>query len=365
MIFLLLLIGYVILQFLVLIWMVKFRWKAFSPQSASPPSVSILISCRNEEKLLPQLLRSLDGLHYSGEWDIWIADDQSSDDTGQIIQSWCARSAHRNFVSISTEEAGSYHTNGKANALAILCKQAKGDLLFFTDADCEVPHTWIESAGRSFPKDLGMMIGITRVKADSVFGRFQEVDWWHTLGIVKVLNDLGLGLTGLGNNMVVSRHALEKSGGFENLPDSLTEDLALCRSLLDHGFAVGQQVDSSVLVTTKAEERLSSFLAQRKRWLSGVVTLPFSYQFLLALELLFYPAVLCLIWIAPGWGMLLWAVKVAVQSFFLAFFARKTAQKLDWPYVLGFDFYQIFTASLTILYYFWPGKIEWKGRKYP
>ena len=56
-----------------------------------PPSVSVLISARNEEANLSALLESLLKQDYQGDWDIWIANDRSTDNTQNILESYAEK----------------------------------------------------------------------------------------------------------------------------------------------------------------------------------------------------------------------------------------------------------------------------------
>ncbi|MDN3203036.1 glycosyltransferase [Algoriphagus sediminis] len=356
---------YASFQFLVLIFLLHFFWKNHHTEDKNPKRVSVLVTSRNEEVHLPQLLKSLEELDYPAEQiDFWMADDQSKDSTATILKNWCDKVQNRNFVAISESENGIYHGNGKSNALAILSKKAKGEIFFFTDADCVVPKTWILEGVSAIGDEMDMLLGVTQVRSKTLFGKLQEVDWWHTLGIVKVTSDMGLSLTGLGNNMLVRRESIKACGGFEGLSDSLTEDLALSQKILKNRGKIGQQVSAEILAYTKAEENWSDFLRQRKRWLSGVVTLPWYIQFLLGLELLFYPAIIGLVLISPFYGISLWVLKIFLQSIYLISFASKAGRKIPPMYLFLFDFYQLFTGLISIIYYFWPSKIVWKSRKY-
>lgn len=366
MIWLCLLPGLVIIQYVVLVLLVKKNWKGHGKPKAFLPEVSILLAARNEEKDLPDLLRSFDQLDYPAEkLQVLIADDRSTDSTGQIISDWVARSKNRALISIREEQVGLFQKNGKANALSILSQEAKGTFFFFTDADCEVPSSWIKEGIGCFESNTGLLIGITQVKGDGFLAKMQGLDWWNTLGIVKVVTDLGLPTTGLGNNMVISREAYEASGGFEHIPFSVTEDLEISKSIRAAGFKIRHQVSEKFLNKTKAEKNWTALLRQRKRWMAGAMTLSFSWKVLLSFQFLVFPALLCLIALNWKLGVGIWSLKILFQALFLSVFSRKSGQKIGLGPLIAFDFYQIWNLSLTILYYFWPGQIEWKARKYP
>ncbi|MCU0400595.1 MAG: glycosyltransferase [Algoriphagus sp.] len=354
-------------QYMLLLFLAKKNWKDHSKESEGLlPSVSILIAVRNEEKDLPRLLKSLERLDYPSEkLQILIADDQSEDRTPELLSTWAAHSKNRKIITVLPSQTGLFHPNGKANALSILARETQGDFFFFTDADCEVSSTWIREGVSCFGHGVGLVIGITQVRSGNLFEGMQEMDWWNTLGIVKVVTDLGLSTTGLGNNMAISKEAYFECGGFESIPFSLTEDLEISRAVRKSGFRQVHQVSPRMLITTKAEATWRDLLRQRKRWMHGVMSLSIGWKFLLGFQFLFYPLIVVLLFLIPSVGLGLWGVKVFFQSLFLHKIASYTNQKLRAYTLVIFDFYQILALSLTILYYFWPVQTEWKTRKYP
>jgi cellulose synthase/poly-beta-1,6-N-acetylglucosamine synthase-like glycosyltransferase len=355
-----------LVQYLILLGLQRFNWKNHASKEALLPIVSVLIAARNEEKYLPLLLKSLEKLDYPENLlQILLADDQSTDATGQIAGDWIINGPNRKVFSLKAEHIGLFHPNGKANALAILGKEADGEFLFFTDADCEVPPSWIREGIASFGPNTGLVLGITQVKSSNWFEKMQELDWWNTLGIIKTVTDLGLPATGLGNNMVIRREAYEQSGGFGGLAFSLTEDLEICRAVSKSGFEIRHQVSEDFLVKTKPEPRIADLLRQRKRWMGGVVTLSFSWKILLVLQFLYFPAVIFLLALNWKLGLVFLVAKSFLQGLFLSFFAKKSGQKLGVLALALVDIYQLLSLSLTILYYFWPGQTQWKARNYP
>ena len=360
-------VGLLLCQFVIALIRVKFFWKNHQkklPQEL--PLVSVLVAVRNEETDLPVLLRSFNQLDYPIERiQFLFADDQSSDRTTDILEDWCAENINGSFLTINSSQTALYNKNGKANALAILDEKATGDYYFFTDADCEVNPNWIREGIGAFDGNVGLVIGITQVKAASWMEKFQEIDWWLTLGFVKVATDLTIKTTGLGNNMVMSKEAYQRSGGFRKLPFCLTEDLEISRAIQREGFEIAHQLSPRMLAMTKSETSFRNLLNQRKRWMSGVMTLPFYWKLVLSLQVLYFVALIGLIVLQPSFGLSVGLAKILLQGMFLRRIARKAGAKISWKYVLVFDFYNFNTTVLTILYYFWPSKTKWKSRIYP
>jgi cellulose synthase/poly-beta-1,6-N-acetylglucosamine synthase-like glycosyltransferase len=334
-------VGLLIIQYLLLLLFLITGWKDHLIKTEELPKVSVLIAARNEEKELPKLLGSLERLNYPIEkLEILIGDDQSTDQTAVIIETWAREESNRKRISVESDSNDGIQRNGKANALAVL---------------------WILEGINCFGQEVGLVLGITQVKSRGWFEKMQEIDWWNTLGIVKIVTDLKLPSTGLGNNMVISRPAYMASGGFEKIPFSLTEDLEISKAIRKVGYSIRHQ---NFLVKTKAEKGLNALLQQRKRWMAGAMTLSSAWKILLGLQFLFFPAVLVLIALDWQFGLILFGSKIIIQSLFLVYFSKKAGQKIGTIPLLLFDFYQIGNLSLTILYYFWSGQTEWKSRKY-
>ena len=361
------LVGWILFQFFVALVRVNFFWKDHSKLDQGVlPSVSVLIAARNEANDLPDLLRSFDELDYPADRiQFLFADDQSSDATFAIIKDWCEAGLNRCLLSIELSETARYNANGKANALAILAEKATGDYFFFTDADCEVNPKWIREGVSCFGEQVGIVIGITQVKAVTWLGKFQEIDWWLTLGFVKIATDLSIQTTGLGNNMVLNKEAYQQSGGFKQLPFSLTEDLEISRAIQRKGYKLAHQISPEMLVMTKPESGFRDLLEQRKRWMSGVMSLPLYWRILLALQVIYFAAALVLIVQMPLFGFSLVWIKLLLQGVFLRATARKAGVQIRWGSLFVFDFYNMYTILLTIVYYFWPSKTKWKSRIYP
>ncbi|UZD24593.1 glycosyltransferase [Algoriphagus halophytocola] len=354
------------LQYVGMIFHLRYAWKDYSrPERGTCPKVSVLVAARNEEDDLPRLLQSFENLDYpQAQIEILIADDQSEDLTPVLLESWCAGHANREFVTVQSSESGKFHQNGKANALELLSHRATGDYYFFTDADCAANPQWIWEGVSCFTEKVGIVLGVTAVRGQGVRERLQRLEWWLTLAYVKVASDLRIPSTGLGNNMVISREAYEEAGGFAKLPFTLTEDLEISRAICAKGYQLVHQVSPFMLLQTKAEASLQKLLEQRKRWMAGVVTLPWYWQAVLGLQVLYFPALIYLTLTLPGLGLALAAFKMLAQAVFLLRFSAKAGGRINALEACFFDLYNFPVVLLTILYYFWPGQIKWKSRKY-
>lgn len=97
--------------------------------------ISVCIPARNEEKSIPQLLRSLleqDDHNYN----IHVLNDKSEDNTGNILLSFMADNPEKLFIHDGEEKPKGWL--GKPWACEQLGKAADGDILLFLDADTEL-----------------------------------------------------------------------------------------------------------------------------------------------------------------------------------------------------------------------------------
>ncbi len=98
---------------------------------ANAPSVSVVVAARNEERNIEAALQSLLRLDYS-KIEFIVVDDRSSDETGQILDRMAAQDQRLQIVYLTELPKGWL---GKTHALHVGAKQAKSELLLFTDAD--------------------------------------------------------------------------------------------------------------------------------------------------------------------------------------------------------------------------------------
>jgi chlorobactene glucosyltransferase len=111
------------------IWITR-RIRHHSPPAAFP-MVSVLIPARNEERSIASCVRSILAQDYPS-FEVLVLDDQSSDDTRAILESMAV--SHP-ALRILHGEPTSGNQVGKNWACSQLARQAKGELLLFTDAD--------------------------------------------------------------------------------------------------------------------------------------------------------------------------------------------------------------------------------------
>jgi cellulose synthase/poly-beta-1,6-N-acetylglucosamine synthase-like glycosyltransferase len=343
------------------------RKDAIPRESAKPQAdaagVSVIIPIHNEEKRMEGLLRTL--LVQSCRARIIFVDDRSTDKSPAMLAQFADEARKRGIdcrVITLSENPG---PNRKQFALSRGIAEAGGDYFLFTDGDCEVPPDWIRAmASRMRDEKTGAVIGPVFKKKTQrgFFFLYQCYD--HLVRYNYLAGAIGLGAAGggFGNNMIISRKALEKAGGYSAIPPSPTEDAALVSQIRKiSGYRVRAIAHIDAAVETGAEKSWGSFINQTLRWNNGGLFSPealtrFNYNLLmlvistgiLAIPLLpFFPA----LWPMPA-GVFIVVIEntIAIIALFRAKLPRKgILVKLG--YFLALLFTPVYFTLMTLMGY--------------
>ncbi len=338
------------------------------------PFVTLLVAARNEEENIRDLLVSIDALTYPKDrLQVLIGNDASADATAEVIQSFIQDKPWFEYFLISDnrEEAGysgMEKLKGKARVLAMLSHHAKGEFFFYTDADVELPSGWIERMLHSFGpsetaggKPVGVVVGITIVKPESVFAACQALEWLLAIYLMKLFCDLKIATTGMGNNMAVRSDAYRSVGGYEKIGFSIVEDFALYKAVIDDGYPFVQAFEPGVIAVTKPPRK---YFEQRKRWFRGgmesgsFLIVPIMIQ-ALALPFLFVVSFFS-VWLAAGIFIGVFVINMISGVNVL----KRLKQERLIPYLPVYTVYMFVFWFLQLLNYLLPTRLVWKGRAY-
>jgi cellulose synthase/poly-beta-1,6-N-acetylglucosamine synthase-like glycosyltransferase len=302
------------------------------PATDAGDTVSVLVPVRNEETRLAGLLESLARQDYPQAEFVFI-DDGSTDKTPELLKEFAASCPAAKIITLA-ENPG---PNRKQYALTRGIDAARGSLLLFTDADCELPPGWIGAmTERMADGRAALVIGPVFKKPDAVtearprsihttggnfFRQYQCFD--HAVRYMYLAASTGLGAAGggFGNNLIVRRTALDRIGGYGKVPPSATEDAALVSLIRAHsrggatpGMAVHAACGRGLWVFTKNEPGWKALVNQTLRWNNGGLFSPdistrLNFSFLMVTISLGILAIPVLPF-APG----LWPLPAAVLS---------------------------------------------------
>ena len=337
--------------------------------------VSVIIPIHNESRRMKGLLSSL--LEQDSPAEIIFVDDRSSDESPAMLAQFVTDAAQRGMkdcrVITLKENPG---PNCKQHALSKGINEAKGDYFLFTDGDCEVQPGWIRAmAKRMQNSKTGAAIGpvFKKKQGKGFFYLYQCYD--HAIRYNYLAGAIGLGAAGggFGNNLIISRKALDAAGGYDAIPPSPTEDAALISQIRKGGEYLVRAISlPDAAVDTEAEKTWRAFISQTLRWNNGGLFSPealtrFNYNLLmlvistgiLAIPLLpFFPG----LWPMPA-GVFIVMIENTIGAFGL-FRTRlpKGGPLMKLGYFLCLLFTPVYFTLMTIMGYC-RIKVRWKDAK--
>jgi cellulose synthase/poly-beta-1,6-N-acetylglucosamine synthase-like glycosyltransferase len=239
-------------------------------ESTLRPMVSVVIPARNEAKTLARCLDSVLGQTYPPQaFEVIVVNDHSTDATAAIAYIMAQRFPERiRLIDLAVEGPTVAY---KKAALTAGVKAARGEIILQTDADCEVPDTWIDCMISHLGPRTGLVAGPVLLTHDG--------HWLQRLQTLELM-----GLVVLGGGSMAARHPNLANGanlgyrkevfwevnGFEGVDGVASGDDEL---LLQKIHRLGKYElrfvrCRSALVRTPAQATWPDLKAQRLRWVS-------------------------------------------------------------------------------------------------
>jgi cellulose synthase/poly-beta-1,6-N-acetylglucosamine synthase-like glycosyltransferase len=324
--------------------------------------VSVLVAARNEEKNIERCLQSLHALDFPREnIEILIGDDDSDDRTADVVARFIRDKPQFKYIKITQQTPG---LKGKANVLAQLAHEAKGAYFFYCDADIAVKQTWASEMYRHFGPGTGVVVGVTRMKHTHLLADLLSMEWLFALGVMRFFSLIKIPITGMGNNMAVTREAYFTIGGYEKIGFSIVEDYALFMTIARSEYGFKMAYKPEIISISEPMNTFTELLGQRKRWMHGVVesfwvTRLSLFVASLIVPILFVISILCPINLTTG--ITLYYLLVTGISLLSITILR---QYDLWKAALLFWFYMVSMGLIMLVNYYLPSKTVWKGREY-
>ena len=129
----------------------------------SPPRLSVVVPCYNEEQRLPATIERIAGyLSRRGvSYELILVDDGSIDGTREVMQQAAARNPAVRIESLP-------RNRGKGGALAAGVAIARGEQLLVTDADLSTPIEELEKLETALAAGAGVAIASRAIKGSRV-----------------------------------------------------------------------------------------------------------------------------------------------------------------------------------------------------
>ncbi|NFG24948.1 glycosyltransferase family 2 protein [Clostridium botulinum] len=246
------------------------------------PFVSVMVPAHNEAIVIRKTVESLLELDYPHDrYEIIIINDNSSDNSEEILQAVKENVLDRNLIVINTDNITG--GKGKSNALNIGLKKSKGEILAVYDADNTPDSKALKYLVQTLLEDdkLGAVIGKFRCrnKDKNLLTNFINIEtltyqWMAQAGRWEMFKLCTIP----GTNFVVRRSIMEEMNGWDT--KAITEDTEVSFRI----YMMGYKIKFMPLAVTYEQEpqTLNVWFKQRSRWAKGntyVVIKNFKYLF--------------------------------------------------------------------------------------
>lgn len=327
------------------------------------PFVSIVVPARNEEVNIERCVRSLMQSEYpQDKYELIIVNDRSTDRTHEILSA--LQGEFPNLIIHNTlETTTNSNLQGKPRAVHQGIMRSRGEVVLMTDADCIVAPTWIRRMSACYANShVGLVASFTVVVSERFFDTLQMLEWM----INNTMASAGVGLKHpmgcFGNNLSVRRSVYEELGGYEKIPFSVTEDLALLQAVHAKGHDVHYLCDANAKIETMPCPDLAAFIKQHHRWVNGGKMLGIKGQIFVITSVVMWIGIVAALF-GGFWLLALGLVGVRILANMLLTapsFAELRMKKGLWqmplaePFFLGIELMMPFLAMKS--------KVEWKGQ---
>jgi|SRR3954469_9171798 len=339
--------------------------------------ISIIIAARNEEGSIASCLRALINQSYPAvHMEIIVVDDNSEDTTVKIVQNFCEQYQFVKLISLDALK----NEQGKKQAIQKAIEQAKGELIFTTDADCVMGMDWLRVMV-SYQKKINAEMIVAPVcfnREKQLFEKMQTLEFMALMASGAGALYFNKAILCNGANLMYTRKAFDAVNGFDKINDYPSGDDVLLMYKINKKFPgkVKFLKNQDVIVYTPAKQTIQAFMQQRKRWASKKITqlnsptkvisvIVYLFNFLLfSLPLLYFWIQPCscvgidFVWI---WTLIFF-IKCGID-FLLLFLAASFFNKRRWlpffiPEQLVYVPYVVYTGFQGMF-----GNYVWKGRK--
>lgn len=236
------------------------------------PRLSVLVPARNEERCIAECIASLTAQEYTPQQlEFLIIDDHSEDGTATLVQEAIANDARFRLLSLDAEE------NGKKAALTRGVREANGDIIVTTDADCRHEPGWLRalsmpfrSAAEGQPAADIVAGPVVYHRRDSLFARLQALEFLGLVGVGAGFFGIGYPRMCNGANLAYRKTMFDAVGGYAGNSGvhSGDDEFLLHRIVYRKGGRAAFVADPAAVVRTDGAASIAGFIRQRTRWSS-------------------------------------------------------------------------------------------------
>jgi glycosyltransferase involved in cell wall biosynthesis len=212
-----------------------------SPQfhRPDPPLVSAILPAKDEEAYLAECLGSIGRQTYP-RLEVLIVDDRSTDRTGEIARSCANQDPRIRVLTIEHLPAG---WTGKTHALQRAADQARGEWLWFMDADTlHAPQSLAILMEYARSQQAALVSLLPELRCESFWEKVVQplgaIVLMQSFPLHRVNNDRSPLAFANGQYILIQRSAYDAAGGHEAVRDRFVEDIALAGRVKSLGMPI-------------------------------------------------------------------------------------------------------------------------------
>jgi len=204
--------------------------------------VSVVVPVRDGARTLPRCLAALAAQERSPD-EVVLVDNGSRDGSGELARAFAARTPALPLLVVDEPRPGASVARNRGVAAAV------GDVVAFTDADCEPAPGWLAAVTAAFGPGIAAVAGRVRPapprSAIEAFAALYTLRTGDTAYDATAFTLLGGGFPTA--NLAVRREVFDALGGFDEGVRIYGEDYDLCARIYRLGQAIRYEPGAVVL----------------------------------------------------------------------------------------------------------------------
>lgn len=321
-------------------------------------TVSVIVALRNEAENVVDLVQSLLAQTSLKSVEFIFLDDDSQDQTLELLISSTANSTHARVIQGAPLPPGWI---GKVWALHQLMEHTTGEIIVSIDADVRVtPDAISRSITLMRSTSLEFVSPYPRQVANSLSERLVQplLQWsWMTTLPLRIAERASFSSMAVANGQffIVRRTALVASGGYESVKGAVLDDVFLARALVktgSHGVVISGADIAQCHMYASWDQIQSGYAKSLRHAFGSAFGSIFTIVFLLVTGVL---PIVCALLGSP-WGVIAFTVIMCTRIISALRFHGRILDSLFHP-----------ISSILLVYlisysYLKRGEITWKGR---
>ncbi|MEO6537784.1 MAG: glycosyltransferase [Ferruginibacter sp.] len=308
--------------------------------------VSVIICARDEAANLAQNLPGSLVQVYKTTHEIIVVNDNSFDESKYILEEFKRSFKQLQVVELSQEAK---MIPGKKFPLSIGIKSAKHEIVLLTDADC-VPasENWIEHMQNTYNDHTEIVLGYGAFhKKKGLLNKLIRWETFHSALQYLSYSLAGQTYMGVGRNLSYKKSVFFRNKGFSahnHIPGG-DDDLFINNAATKRNTKINISKESFTL--SNPAVTWQQWVEQKKRHYTTSKFYKPLHKFLLALyafsQFIFYPLLIAgCIFFNWQYSLIIYAVKLVVQTFVYAQTMEKLDEKDLLPFFILFDIWMFF-----------------------